>query len=69
MSSKLRKTGVPAPPGVPLKIFSGSENSKSFKSPTTAIFAFGSTAKILSTKSFTACACCLRCASEVKVGG
>src|SRR5438445_491987 len=46
-----------------------SENSKSLKSPSTATSAFGSAARIESTKSFTICACWWRCSSEPRVGG
>ena len=46
-----------------------SDHSKSFRSPSTTTFAFGSSARIDATKSWTICACWCRCTSELRVGG
>ena len=53
----------------PSRIASVSENSKSFRSPSTITFAFASSARMLSTKSFTTCACWCRCVSVTRLGG
>ena len=46
-----------------------SENSKSFRSPSTITFALASSARMLSTKLFTTCACWCRCVSVTRFGG
>src|ERR671919_717243 len=53
----------------PSRMSTVSENSKSLMSPSTTTFAFGSAARITSTKSFTTCACWCRATSVCLTGG